>query len=57
MGNYLSSTPPPPPPPTTTTTAEKHHVCVKPRRRSINNKGRPVVKLEDLPEVCSSFLN
>lgn len=54
MGNYLSITSTPPPP-TTTTTAEKHHVHVKPRRRSINDKGRPVFKLEDLPEdvLCS----
>ncbi|CAM0902410.1 unnamed protein product [Alopecurus aequalis] len=40
MGNYL----------TTTTTGEKYHIHVKPRERSMTSNGRPVVKLEDLPE-------
>ncbi|KAM0845442.1 hypothetical protein ACQ4PT_056351 [Festuca glaucescens] len=40
MGNYLTST----------ATAEEHHVRVRPARRLKNEQGRPIVRLEDLPE-------
>ncbi|KAM0913340.1 hypothetical protein ACQ4PT_012233 [Festuca glaucescens] len=42
MGNYLTST----------ISAEEHdqHVHVRPARRLTNEKGRPIVRLEDLPE-------
>jgi hypothetical protein len=42
MGNYLTST----------ISAEEHHVHVqRPARRLADEKGRPIVRLEDLPEV------
>ncbi|XP_047052723.1 F-box/FBD/LRR-repeat protein At1g13570-like isoform X2 [Lolium rigidum] len=42
MGNYLTST----------ISAQEHdqHVHVRPARRLTNEKGRPIVRLEDLPE-------
>ncbi|CAM0949670.1 unnamed protein product [Alopecurus aequalis] len=40
MGNYLTST----------STAEEHHVRVRPARRLTNEQGRPILRLQDLPE-------